>query len=100
MSRIYQHRNVVRVLAVFACTLLGLAGSAPAAFAVLPADVGFSGVTSTDSSPTVSHAIAAGGISGWQIAAIVAAAALLSAIVAVVADRARAAHRNRAVPAT
>jgi hypothetical protein len=40
------------------------------------------------------HAIVAGGMPGWQIALIAIGAALLAATVAVLADRARAAHRK------
>ena len=43
---------------------------------------------------TVTRTIVAGGMPGWQIALIVAGAALLAAAVAVLADRARAARRR------
>jgi hypothetical protein len=39
--------------------------------------------------------IAAGGMPGWQIALIAAGAALLAAVLAVIADRARAARRRK-----
>jgi hypothetical protein len=40
------------------------------------------------------HTVVAGGMPGWQIALIAIGAALLAATVAVLADRARAAHRK------
>jgi hypothetical protein len=40
------------------------------------------------------HSIVTGGMPGWQITLIAAGAALLAATVAVLVDRARAAHRK------
>ena len=40
------------------------------------------------------HTVVAGGVPGWQIALIAIGAALLAATVAVLLDRARAAHRK------
>ena len=40
MSHVYRYRHVVRVLIVFASTLLGLAVAAPAAFAMRIGDEG------------------------------------------------------------
>jgi hypothetical protein len=45
------------------------------------------------------HAVVAGGMPGWQIALIAAAAALIAATVAVLADRARTARRKSATAA-
>jgi hypothetical protein len=103
MSHLYRCRHFVRVLAVFACTLLGLAASAPAAFAMRMEDPGGSpGVPLTSKDPinTFSHTAVTGGMPGWQIAVIAAVATLLVATIAVVVHRVRSAHRGRLLPAT
>jgi hypothetical protein len=105
MTRIYRYRHAVRVLAVFACTLLGLAASAPAAFAMRTGLEG-SGQsplplpTSKDPTYTLPHTVVTGGMPGWQLAVIVTVATLLVAMTAVVVHRVRAVQRNRVVPAT
>ena len=48
---------------------------------------------------TVTRTVVVGGMPGWQIAVIAAAAALLAAALAVLADRARAAHHKTALSA-
>jgi hypothetical protein len=105
MSHIYRYRHVVRVLIVFASTLLGLADSAPAAFAMRFGAEGSGGTppplqTGKDPTYTVSHTAVAGGMPGWQLAAIVVVAALLAATIAVIVHRVRTAHRARLAPAT
>jgi hypothetical protein len=105
MSYVYRYRHVVRVLAVFACTLLALVASAPAAFAMRigAEDSGGSPPplpTGKDPTYIPSHTVVMGGMPGWQIAVIVLAATLLVAMIAVVVHRMRAAQRNRVVPAT
>ncbi len=105
MSHVYRYRHVVRVLIVFASTLLGLAVAAPAAFAMRIGDEGSGGTppplhTGKDPTYTVSHTVVAGGMPGWQIAAIVAVAALLTATIAVIVHRVRTARQARALPAT
>jgi len=105
MSRIYRYRHVVRVLAAFACTMLGLAVSAPAAFAMR---IGAEGSGETplplpagkDPTYTLTHTVVTGGMPGWQLAVIVAGAALLTATTAVIVHRMKAAHRGQVVPAT
>jgi hypothetical protein len=103
MSHIYRYLHVVRVLAAFAAILLGLAASAPAAFAMrigVEDSGGAPPPLQTGQSPTFPHTVVAGGMPGWQIAVIVAAAALLTATVAVIVHRVRSALRDRVVPAT
>jgi hypothetical protein len=95
MSHLCRYRHVVRVLAVFACTLLGLAASAPAAFAMRMEDPG----GSSGASLTFTHTAVTSGMPGWQIAVIAAVATLLVATIAVVVHRVRSAHRGRLVPA-
>jgi len=104
MSRIYsRYRHVVRVLVVFAAMLLGLAASAPAAFAMRVEDSGGSLPplpTGKGPTSTFSHTVVTAGMPGWQIAVIVAVATLLVATIALVVLRVRPAQRDRVVPAT
>ena len=102
MSHIHRYGHVVRVLVVFASTLLGLAVSAPVAFAMRVQDSGGSPTplpNGKDPTYTLPHTVVTGGMPGWQLAVIVAGAALLAAMIAVVARRVRTAHRARLVPA-
>jgi hypothetical protein len=98
------HRRLVRILAVCACTFLGLAASAPAAFAVRVEDSGGSPPSlpiEKDPTYTLTHSVATVGMPWWQIAMIIAVATLLvAALLAVIVHRVRATHRNRVVPAT
>jgi len=106
MSIIYRYRHAVRVLAVFACTLLGVAASAPAAFAMRFEDSGGSpgvaptGLHPTFSHPVVAHTVVTGGMPAWQLTVIAAVASLLVATIAVVVHRVRVAHREGIVAAT
>jgi hypothetical protein len=102
MSHIYRYRHVVRVLVVFASTLLGLVISAPAAFGIRIEDSGESPPPLSggkDSTYTLPHAAVTGGMPGWQLAVIVAGVVLIAAMIAVGAHRVRAAHRGRVAPA-
>lgn len=93
--------HLARFLGALAIAVVGLAASAPAAFALrVPAPGGTSSVTSAGTSPTFTHTIVANGMPGWQISVIIAAVAVLAATIAIVVDRARAAHRTGMVPAT
>ena len=95
MNRIPRIRRATVVLTGLAVTVLGLA-TAPAAFAmVVPAGGG--GVTAPASVPAVTRIVVAGGMPGWQIALIAAGTALVAAALAVLADRARTAHRKTAL---
>jgi hypothetical protein len=81
------------MLAGLPAAALALAAAAPAAFATLaPPDPGQSGVVS----PPAIHIAVGGGMPGWQITLIAAAAALLAATGAVLLDRARTARRRTA----
>jgi hypothetical protein len=93
--------HLVRFLIAGAGALLGLAVLAPPAFALrVPASGGFpTGVPVAPHAP-LPHSLVASGMAGWQITAIVAVVAVLAAAVAIVVDRARAAHRTGMVPAT
>jgi hypothetical protein len=116
MTAIRHLRHAAGVLAGLACAWLGLAVAAPAAFAgpsptpgpadyitpaaeppgwnkhpPLPAGHIHQPV---HQAPVPVHTVVIGGMPGWQIALIAAAAALVAATVAVLADRAWAARRR------
>jgi hypothetical protein len=87
------HR-IAAALAAVTCTLLASAAIVPAAWAAvtyIPND-------SPDQAPA-SGAVIAGGMPGWQITLIAAGAALLTATLAVLLDRARATRRNPVIAA-
>jgi hypothetical protein len=101
MNHIRRIPHQARFLGALAIAMLGLVVSAPAAFAMrVPASGGSSSAIPAGPSPTFTHTVVASGVPGWQIAVIVAVASVLAATMAVVVDRARAAHRNGMVPAT
>ena len=87
------HRIAAGLVAVVAGTI-GLCVVSPAAFAataVFPAGDGYGG-----SPPTPVQTVVMGGMPGWQIALIAIGAALVAAVAAVLADRARSARRRLA----
>jgi hypothetical protein len=91
------HR-IRRMAGVLAGALLALAAGAPAALAVnrpLP-DGRPAFVPTYPATSPADAAIAGGGMPGWQIALIAIGAALVAATVAVVLDRALAAHKVHA----
>ena len=87
------HRRIFAAVVTLAGTVLALA-TAPAAFAhpLPPADCCASGAA------TGVTVITGGGMPGWQITLIAAAAALVAAVLAVLLDRAWAARKTH--PAT
>lgn len=87
MNRIQRIRRSVAVLAGLAGTLLALVDAAPAALASLPPPDP-TGPSVVPVSP-VAHVVVAGGMPGWQITLIAIGAALFTAAVAVLLDRAR-----------
>jgi hypothetical protein len=96
-------RRIRRIAAVVAGLAAGLVAFATPAFAMqVPASGG--GYAPAPSVPapeirTVTHTLVLGGMPGWQIALIAAAAALLAAAVAVLADRTWTARRKPATAA-
>ena len=94
MNRI---QRCLAVLAGLGSGLLALAIAAPAALATpAPPDPGAPGVVP----PPVLRTVITGGMPGWQIALIAAGAAVLASVAAVLLDRAHAARRSSAAPAT
>lgn len=94
MTRI---RRTFTALATLAGALLAFTAASPAALAVrVPPPGENAGPVQT---PSQVHTIAGGGMSGWQIALIAAAAALAAAAVAVLLDRAWSARKAHATTA-
>lgn len=88
MNAMKKTRRCLSVLAAVGGALLALGGAAPAALASLaPPDPGQGGVV-----PVPVQTIVTGGMPGWQIALIAAGAAVVAAVIAVLADRARVAR--------
>jgi hypothetical protein len=93
-------RRFAAVLAAVTCALLASAGVVPAAFARMLPDGGppyrqdLPGAQAT----AQIHAVASGGMPGWQITLIAAGTAVLAAVLAVTADRARAVRRHAPAP--
>ncbi len=109
MNGIRHIRRLASVLAGLAGVLLASAAAVPAAFAgtnPIPDPPGYVGDPYIGTSPvapvpaTTVHVINTGGMPGWQITLIAIAAALLTATVAVLLDRARATRRNAVTAAT
>jgi hypothetical protein len=98
MNPIRHIRRMASVLAGLACTWLGLAVAAPAAFATrVPPPGGTAGHITPPPGPVYKvpvHTVVTGGMPGWQIALIAAGAALAAAAIAVMLDRARTARRR------
>jgi hypothetical protein len=97
MNPIRHIRRLASVLAGLACTWLGLAVAAPAAFAGGPPTPGPAGYIDPQPQtppppgpihPVLVHTVVIGGMPGWQIALIAIGAALLAAAAAVLVYRA------------
>jgi len=121
MNPIRHIRRIAAALAGLAGALLVFAAAAPAAFAVRvptprPADITPAAESPirekhpplpaghihqpVHQAPVPVHTVVAVGMPGWQIALIAIGAALVAAAVAVLADRAWAAHRKPVTAAT
>jgi hypothetical protein len=94
MNRI---RRLAALLAGLAGALLAVAAVAPAALArpFPPRLPGWDKHPPLPPPGAGIHVVVAGGMPGWQIALIAAGAALLTAVLAVIADRARARRRRQ-----
>ena len=99
MNAIRRIRRIAALLAGLAAGLVAF-GATPAFARVMPPEGGGSAPSAQVSAPvrTVTHTVVVTGMPGWQIALIAAGTALLAAAIAVLADRARTAHR-KAIPA-
>jgi hypothetical protein len=94
-------RPLAAVLAAVACGLLATAATIPAAFAS-PVHVPGGGLApplpGPAQVPAQIHTVTVGGMPGWQITLIAAGAAVLAALLAVTAERVRAARRHITAP--
>jgi hypothetical protein len=88
--------RIRRILAALAGIVLALAAT-PAAFASLPPLP--PGWNKHPPLPAHTHVAVIGGMPGWQITLIAVGAALLTAAIAVLLDRARAARRRPVIAA-
>jgi hypothetical protein len=89
-------RHICRVAAFLVGLTVAVLAATPA-FAMLEPDPGGYAAPTSVPAQIQYRTIVAGGMPGWQIALIAVGAALLAAVAAVLADRARAARRP-AVP--
>jgi hypothetical protein len=89
-------RRAMSFTAAVGGTMLGFALFAPSAFALLvrPIGDGPSSAVAPPTAPATSHYVVQSGMAGWEIAIIALVAALLSATVAVFADRALGSNRK------
>jgi hypothetical protein len=94
MTRI---RRIITALVTLAGALLAFTAAAPAALAIRVPPPG--GTAGPVQAPPQVHTIVAGGMPGWQIALIAAAAALAATAVAVLLDRAWTARKAHATTA-
>jgi hypothetical protein len=110
MNRISRVRRLAAALAGLAAVLVAFAVSTPAAFAkplgIIPPPPGWNkhpplppGHWTGPVYKIPVHTVVIGGMPGWQITLIAAGAALLAAVLAVLADRARATRRRITAPA-
>jgi hypothetical protein len=94
MNPIHYIRRIAAVLAALAAAVVAFATTP--AFATDDPPAG-GGAVAPHLAPV--HAVIAGGMPGWQITLIAAGAALLTATLAVLLDRARATRRNPVIAA-
>jgi hypothetical protein len=100
MSTIKSLSQLGAVLASLAVIAVSFASSALASTSVVPVP-GSGGGAGPDGTPapvTVVHTVVVGGMPGWQIALIAVAAALFTAIAAVLVERSRTARRRPVRP--
>jgi hypothetical protein len=99
MSTIKSLSRLGAVLASLAVIAVSFASSALASTSMIP--VGGSGGSGGATAPaTVVRTVVVGGMPGWRIAAIAVAAALVTAIAAVLVERSRTARRRPVRPLT
>jgi hypothetical protein len=100
MNPIRRIRRLAGILAAAAGALLALAAASPAMAATASLPHYGPPASGTLAPPAVvTRTVIVGGMPVWQIALIAVGAALLAAVLAVLADRTRAAHRKTAAAA-
>ena len=95
MNTIRRIHHLAAILAASACALLGLAVASPAM--AMTSSLPHPGPSVPQVAAQV-HTVVAGGMPGWQITLIAAGAAVLTALLAVAADRAYTARRQVTAP--
>ena len=98
MSTIKSLGRLGAVLASLAVIAVSFASSALASTSVVPVPGSGGGGAGTPTPATVVHTVVVGGMPGWQIALIAVAAALFTAIAAVLVERSRTARRRPVRP--
>ena len=98
MSTIKSLSQLGAVLASLAVIVVSFASSALASTSVVPVPGSGGGGAGTPTPATVVHTVVVGGMPGWQIALIAVAAALFTAIAAVLVERSRTARRRPVRP--
>jgi hypothetical protein len=97
IHRIHRIHRLAAILAASACALLGLAVASPAM--AMTSSVPHPGASVPQPQvPAPVHTMIVGGMPGWQITLIAAGAAVLTALLAVAADRAYTARRRVTAP--
>lgn len=97
MNTIRRLHRLVSTLATSACALLALAVASPAMAATARVPH-YPPTAPTVQVPAPIHIVASAGLPGWQIALIAVGAAILAAVLAVTADRARTARQRVTAP--
>jgi hypothetical protein len=98
MNPVRHIRRLAAVLAGLAAALV-IVGTTPAFARVIPGTEFRPSAQVPVPVRTVTHIVVLGGMPGWQIALIAVGAALVTAALVVLADRARTAHRKTAAAA-
>jgi hypothetical protein len=96
MNRIRAISRLGGILAGLGGALLAFSATSPAALASRTPP--FGGLVERGPAPPPVHVIVVGGMPGWQITLIAAAAAVLTAATAVILDRVRAARQQLTMP--
>ena len=96
IHRIHRIHRLAAILAASACALLGLAVASPAM--AMTSSVPHPGASVPQPQVAPVHTMIVGGMPGWQITLIAAGAAVLTALLAVTADRAYTARRQITAP--
>ena len=101
MNHVRFIRRAMSFTAAVGVTMLGFVLFAPSAFALVvrPIGDGPSSVVAAPTAPATSHDVVQSGMAGWEIVLIALGAALLTATVAVFADRAFGSNRKLRVRA-
>jgi hypothetical protein len=93
-KRPWRLHRLLAALTVLGATLVALASTGAAAMATIVPPPGGGTIPPPGPSQVAPAVTVAGGMPGWEITLIAIGAALVAAVLAVLAERARAAHRR------